>query len=941
MRKKLLWIMLLICMIAVLMAPAAFASPLQYGDLRYHVVDGGVCIESSEKTVSGELIIPEALPVYPSTQPVVEIGSQVFENRTGLTEVIIPDTVKKIGRKAFAGCTNLSSITMSANIESIGSEAFADTAIYQNPDNWQDGMLYLGNVLLYVEESVTDCNIKEGTTCVAHGAFDDIKYSFENGLESLSLPASLKYMDASEWQFFNLTSLTVAPGNSVFSAQEGVLFNKDQTELLKCAVRKTGDYTVPSTVKTICEHAFFDQNNLDNITLPSGLTTIGSDAFSYCSSLRSINIPAQVSSIGSHAFDGCNSLQSVEIASGNEHYYKQNGVVMDRDKTMILAITDEAFGTVQIPATVTDIGGCCGHNVTNYSVESGNSVYQSIDGLLYSNRYYFRLLRCPGEKSGSVTIAEGVSDIPWDAFEGCSGITSITLPSTLQNNGEWYPPFSTEGCTGLTAIHVAAGNTDYSEQDGVLFTKDLTTLILVPAGMSGSYTIPEGTTVISWNAFVYPMENLKTVTIPASVTTIRDYAFLCWSVKDIYYQGTRAQWDKISIGDDGGFFANVTLHCTDDAPAALSIASQPVDVTGAVGESAVFSVSATGADLTYQWQYNNPATGVWRNSSSATVGYNTDTLIVEATAARNGYQYRCIVTDAEGNSVTSDSATLTVFGIKTQPKNSTAVNANTASFKVVATGSGLTYQWQYKNPATGVWKNCSSATTGYNKATMTVAGVSGTTNRNGYQYRCVITDGAGNTVTSEAATLTVFAVKTQPKAATAVNTGTASFKVSATGSGLSYQWQYKNSSGVWKNCSSATKGYNTNTLTVQGVSGTTNRHGYQYRCIVTDANGNQLTSNAANLTVFAIKTQPKNVTAAKSSTATFKVAATGSGLTYQWQYKNPATGVWRNSSSATDGYNTATLNVVASAARNGYQYRCVITDGTQTITTKAVTLTVK
>ncbi len=470
----------------------------------------------------------------------------------------------------------------------------------------------------------------------------------------------------------------------------------------------------------------------------------------------------------------------------------------------------------------------------------------------------------------------------------------------------------------------------------------------------------------------------------------------------------------------------------------LAIKTQPKNATVNDSEYAAFKVVATGTGLTYQWQYKNPATGVWKNSSSATDGYNTATLNVVATAARNGYQYRCIVTDANGNKVTSKAATLTVKSgptITTQPKNATAVSTGTASFQVVASGTGLTYQWQYLKPG-GEWKNCSSATTGYNKATLKVAGVSGSTNRDGYayrcivkdsggksvtsnvvilrvfaiktqpvsvstvsgttatfkvaatgniakyqwqyktpssswvnctsattgynkatlqvaaeakrdgyQYRCIVTDGSGNTLTSSAATLSLtnsLKITTQPKAASVVGTETATFKVVAEGTGLTYQWQYKRPDREWKDCSSATTGYNKATLKVAGVSGSTNRDLYQYRCIVKDTNGNSVTSNPATLRVFAITEQPgPTKTVSQGNVAVISVVVSGTDITFQWQYKNPATGVWKDCSSATTGYNTATIFVQGTAARNGYQYRCLVTCGSTTLTSDTTTLTVK
>lgn len=89
------------------------------------------------------------------------------------------------------------------------------------------------------------------------------------------------------------------------------------------------------------------------------------------------------------------------------------------------------------------------------------------------------------------------------------------------------------------------------------------------------------------------------------------------------------------------------------------ILEQPEDNSGAIGDLVPFSVTAIGTGLTYQWQWSQNSGVNWVNSSSATVGYNTDTLQVSVTRQRNGYQYRCIVTDGNGNSTTSSVATLT------------------------------------------------------------------------------------------------------------------------------------------------------------------------------------------------------------------------------------------------------------------------------------------
>lgn len=92
-------------------------------------------------------------------------------------------------------------------------------------------------------------------------------------------------------------------------------------------------------------------------------------------------------------------------------------------------------------------------------------------------------------------------------------------------------------------------------------------------------------------------------------------------------------------------------------PAELKITKQPAAVTASAGTTVKFSVTASCNGLKYQWQYKTPG-GSWNNTTTA--GYNTAAVSIAVTSAKNGYSYRCIVTDTSGNKVTSGTATLTV-----------------------------------------------------------------------------------------------------------------------------------------------------------------------------------------------------------------------------------------------------------------------------------------
>lgn len=571
-----------------------------------------------------------------------------------------------------------------------------------------------------------------------------------------------------------------------------------------------------------------------------------------------------------------------------------------------------------LPASVTRLGYCiliASDGITSLSVEEGNPAYHSAGNCIIDTDAKVLVAGCGtsvipddgsvtsistyafayNKKLKSMAIPFGVTEIADLAFYKCTYLSELSLPDSI----------------------IRIGENAFSET----FVSNL--------------RIPNKLTRIEPSAFA-SCHALNTVTIPQSVTTIGAGAFAsCNNLRDVYYTGGESDWSDISIGSSNTSLKDAAMHYYFTAPyISKQTASQNVDE----GDMARFSVSARGTGLSYQWQYRTSATGAWKNSGAANA--KTDTLTVKATAARNGYQYRCVLTDEVGNVLCSRPATLNItaspLAITAQPLNANVVTGKTAKFTVAATGSGLSYQWQYRSSASGNWKNSGAAS-----AKTANFSISGTVARDGYQYRCVVTDAGGNTVTSNAATLRVLGIKTQPKSVTVTNNATAKFSVKATGNGLSYQWQYRTSaSGSWKNSGAASA-----TTANFSVKGTTARNGYQYRCKVTDSQGNVVYSNAATLTVttasagITVTAQPKDAKVAEGKTAKFSVTATGSGLSYQWQYRSSSTGSWKNSGAASAA--TANFSIKGTAARDGYQYRCKITDADGNVVyTKAATLTV-
>ncbi|MBO4476709.1 MAG: immunoglobulin domain-containing protein [Lachnospiraceae bacterium] len=385
------------------------------------------------------------------------------------------------------------------------------------------------------------------------------------------------------------------------------------------------------------------------------------------------------------------------------------------------------------------------------------------------------------------------------------------------------------------------------------------------------------------------------------------------------------------ISYDSGWTSG-TAECAQS----LKITKQPANVRVAVGDTAQFTVVATGAGtLSYQWQSRKDDKSSWANSGQP--GAKTATLKVATTAGLHGWQFRCIVSDKNGRTATSVAAVLKLYPkITTQPQNTRVQVGDTAKFTIVATGKApLSYQWQSRKDASSAWSN--SGQPGAKTATLNVTATAGL---NGWQFRCVVTDGNGQSWGSGPATLRVAPkFTTQPKSTYAAPGTETTFTVAATGKAtLKYQWQSrKNASAEWAN--SGLPGAKTATLKVTATAGL---NGWQFRCVVTDGNGETWGSAAATLfTKLGILKQPANATASAGSTAKFTVEAYGKApLKYQWQSRKNSSSEWSNSGQP--GAKTATLQVSTTAGLNGWQFRCIVTDGAgNTLPSAGATLTVK
>jgi len=472
---------------------------------------------------------------------VTNIGVQAFWGCSSLTSMTIPDSVTRIEDWAFRDCIGLTSVTIGNSVTSIGSWAFLYCSGLTSV-TIGNSVTSIGDFAFEGCSSLTSVIIPDSVTSIGNWAFEDCI-----GLTSVTIPDNVTNIGYGAFMWCsNLTTSVTS-----FETIDGVKWSyypmwDDEADepvavviganplqsVLNIPSAVGGDYPI----RKIGDYAFCDNDIVTEIVFPDSVTSIEEGAFADCIGLSSVTIPGSVKEIEESAFEDCIGLKSVNFSEGLE------------------VIGEDAFcgcenlGDVTIPSTVKemDSGSCFAfaYKVNSVFVAEGNPYFKSIDGVVYS-KDGSRIVCFPAGRTGEWAVPDHVTEIVEFAFAGGS-LSALSIGAEVKTIGDGIVVDS----FNLARIAVNAENPYFKDVDGVLFSTDGTRLLAYPAGKKdvSVYTVPATVTSIDQDAFggslltgiILPStlkclwyetfvdsERLESIIVGADLEIIGDNAFYC------------------------------------------------------------------------------------------------------------------------------------------------------------------------------------------------------------------------------------------------------------------------------------------------------------------------------------------------------------------------------------------------------------------------------
>ena len=280
---------------------------------------------------------------------VSEIENYAFQYCEKITNIVVPDTVTIVGTGAFAHCHNLREITLGPNTKKIPGWLFMDCPAL-GQITIPNSVKRLGIGAFAQCTSLKEVHLPDTLQAINGQCFADCV-----SLENIFLPISVKSVgDGAFDGCRNLVAINVDENNAKLSSENGLLYNKYQSQLIRCPENSRSfelpellssitpsafsgchnltSINLPIYIINIPDYCFSDCTELESVSLPTNLITIGSSAFEGCRKLNDLSLPPTLQSIGDYAFSGCTALEKIdlpqnlsEIGSSNPKENKKNG----------------------------------------------------------------------------------------------------------------------------------------------------------------------------------------------------------------------------------------------------------------------------------------------------------------------------------------------------------------------------------------------------------------------------------------------------------------------------------------------------------------------------------------------------------------------------------------------------------------------------------------
>ncbi|MDR3263382.1 MAG: leucine-rich repeat domain-containing protein [Clostridiales bacterium] len=340
------------------------------------------------------------IEVFTMPNMVKTIWHGAFCGCSSLQKIKLPNTVQTIKDDAFEGCSDLKEINLADTaVQTIGVSAFLNCRGLQKME-LSNTVQTIGDSAFMGCSGLHTIELPNTVKTIGYDAFLGC-----SELKEIKSSLSLKKIAKSIYGCYSLERIYESKTGCIYYKEDGVFYNKDKTKLIRYLNKRQENFTVPNTVQSICEDAFYRCRDLKEIKLSDTLQTISDSAFCGCSGLKEIELPNMVQTIGNFAFSECKGLKEIKLPN------------------TLQTIGNRAFS---------DCSGLQKIELPNKVRTIGNSSFSDCSSLQ------------------EIKLSDMLQTIEEGAFEWCSCLQKIELPNTVQIIGD----YAFYQCDNLKTIYV-------------------------------------------------------------------------------------------------------------------------------------------------------------------------------------------------------------------------------------------------------------------------------------------------------------------------------------------------------------------------------------------------------------------------------------------------------------------------------------------------------